>query len=434
MKNSDYQPRVCDEILQRKLRVSGAVLVSGPKWCGKTWTALNAANSVLYMQDPDRRAGYLKLAQTQPSLLLQGEQPRLIDEWQDAKVLWDAVRFAVDRNAQKGQFILTGSVGVDEEAAQTDSAADSADRMMHTGTGRIARMHMRPMSLFESGESNGAVSLQALFEGPVEVGATSQTTIEDLAYAICRGGWPATIGLDRDDSLEMARDYVNAVCQRDAGAVDSTRKDPDRVRAVLRSLARNISTMASNKTIMADVAANDVSITDKTLDTYMTALRRLFVVEDIRAWQPSLRSKTGIRTSDKRQFVDPSIAAAAIGASPQSLLEDFEYFGFLFESLCTRDLRVYAEPLRGTIRHYHDNSGLEADLIIALEDGRWAGVEVKLGSREIEEGAQHLLKLSDNIDLQRSKAPSFLMILTGGEFAYRRDDGVYVVPIGCLKN
>jgi len=431
MENQDYRHRVCDELLQKKLRTSGAVLVTGPKWCGKTWTALNAAHSVIFMQDADKRAGYLKMAQTQPSFLLNGEQPRLIDEWQDAKILWDAVRFAVDRNPQKGQFILTGSVSVDREAKVNK---DGSDSIMHTGTGRISMMRMRPMSLYESGESNGTVSLKSLFDGQQDVTSMSQTSIEDLAQAICRGGWPASIDMDKTDALDVAKDYVDAVCDRDAGNVDSTRKDPDRVKAILRSLGRNISTMTTNKTILGDVAANDLSLTDKTLDVYMTSLRRLFVVEDIKAWQPSLRSKTGIRTSDKRQFVDPSIAVAALGASPDSILGDFEYFGFLFESLCTRDLRVYSEPLRGTIRHYHDNSGLEADLIILLDDGRWAAVEVKLGSREIEEGANNLIKLANDIDTTKFNAPSFLMVLTGGEFAYRREDGVYVVPLGCLKD
>lgn len=432
MENKNYRQRVCDELLQRKLRTSGAVLVTGPKWCGKTWTAAHAAKSVIYLQDPDKRAGYMKMAQTQPSYLLKGDQPRLIDEWQDAKVLWDAVRFAVDQNPGMGQFILTGSVSVDEDMGGKEK--DESQKMRHTGTGRISRMKMRPMSLYESGESNGTVSLKSLFDGQKEVASMSQTSIEDLAYAICRGGWPACIGMEKNDSLEIAKDYVDAVCDRDASAVDSSRKDPDRVRAILRSLSRNISTMTTNKTIMGDVAANDLSLTDKTLEVYMTALRKLFVVEDIKAWRPSLRSKTGMRTSDKRQLVDPSIAAAAIGASPDDILNDFEYFGFLFESLCVRDLRVYSEPLRGTIKHYHDNNDLEVDLIITLADGRWAAVEVKLGSKEIEDGAAHLVRLANDIDITKFMPPSFLMVLTGGEFAYRRDDGVFVVPLGCLKN
>lgn len=423
MKNELYIPRIADTTLQMKLRTSGAVLIIGPKWCGKTWTALNQAQSVIYLQEPDKRASYLKMAQTMPSFLLQGEKPRLIDEWQTATILWDAVRFAVDQTPQKGQYILTGSVIVDED-----------EEMTHTGTGRISRMKMRPMSLFESNESNGQVSLKELFDGNTEIAATSALTIPELAYAICRGGWPATLEMEHDDALEVVKNYVDAVCERDAAAIDKTQKDPDRVRNILKSLARNISTMTSDRTIMGDVKANDVSLSDKTLETYLRALRRLFIIEDVKAWQPSLRSKTGIRTSDKRQFVDPSLAVAAIGANPASILEDFKYFGFLFESLCARDLRVYSEPLKGTIRHYHDLNDLEADLIITLEDGRWAAIEVKLGSMEIEEGAAHLRKLADIVNTQKHPAPSFLMVLTGGEFAYRREDGVLVVPIGCLKD
>lgn len=404
------------------------MLITGPKWCGKTWTALNVANSVIYMQDTDKRASYLKLAQTTPSLLLRGEKPRLIDEWQIATVLWDAVRFAVDKEPQKGQFILTGSVIVDDDEKDPD------ERMEHTGTGRISRLRMRPMSLFESGESNGSVSIKSLFEGNTEVESVSTLTIEDIAYAICRGGWPAAMDMDKEDALEVAYDYYDAITERDASAVDKSQKDPDRMRSIMRSLARNISTMTTDKTIMGDVRANDMSLTDKTLETYLRALRKLFVIEDIKAWQPSLRSKTGIRTSDKRQFVDPSIAVAALGINPDAIIEDFNYFGFLFESLCARDLRIYSEGLRGTVRHYHDNSNLEADLIISLNSGKWAAVEVKLGSKEIEEGAEHLKKLAANINTDKFPAPSFLMILTGGEFAYRRDDGVFVVPLGCLRD
>lgn len=422
MKNDLYKHRVCDALLQKKLRTSGAVLITGPKWCGKTWTALNAAESVIYMQDPDKKASYLKLAQTAPSLLLRGDRPRLIDEWQTATVLWDAVRYAVDQSPVKGQFILTGSVTADE------------DEVEHTGTGRISRLRMRPMSLFESGESNGTVSLKSLFEGNTEIGAVSSLSVEDIAYVICRGGWPAALDMEKDDALEVVFNYYDAIAERDASTVDKSQKDPDRVRSIMRSLARNISTMTTDRTIIADVKANDVSMTDKTLEIYLRALRKLFVIEDIKAWQPSLRSKTGIRTSVKRQFTDPSIAVAALGASPEAIIEDFNYFGFLFESLCTRDLRVYSETLRGSIRHYHDNNNLEADLIISLDNGKWAAVEVKLGSREIEEGAENLKKLASNIDTERFPAPSFLMVLTGGEFAYRRNDGVYVVPLGCLKD
>ena len=423
MENKYYKTRICDAILAKKLRTTGAVLITGPKWCGKTWTGLNAANSVLYMQDADKRASYLKLAQTSPSLLLRGEKPRLIDEWQMATVLWDAVRFAVDKEPSKGQYILTGSVVVDDD-----------EEIEHSGTGRISRMRMRPMSLFESGESNGTVSLKDLFDGKTDIASESRLSIEDIAYAICRGGWPASLDMDRNGSLEVAANYLDSVVETDISSIDKSQKDPDRVRSIMRSLARNISTMTTDRTMIADVQANDISMSDKTLEVYLRALRKLFIIEDIKAWQPSLRSKTGIRTSDKRQFVDPSIAIASLGIGPDAIIEDFQYFGFLFESLCCRDLRIYSEGLKGNVRHYHDNNNLEADLIVALNDGRWAAVEVKLGSREIEEGAEHLKELASNIDTERFPAPSFLMILTGGEYAYRRDDGVLVVPIGCLKD
>ncbi len=432
MNVENYRPRICDALLQKKLKSSGAVLVSGPKWCGKTWTGLKASESVIYMQDTDRRASYMKMAQTTPSLLLRGDKPRLIDEWQTAPVLWDTVRFAVDQSPQKGQYILTGSVVVDEK--NSGNSDDPFVWMEHTGTGRIAELKMRPMSLFESGESTGEVSLKKLFDGEEDVNAVSSMTIEDIAFAICRGGWPAALDMDEESALEVAVNYVNSIADRDASAVDQSQKNPDRVRCILRSLARNISTMTTDRTIIGDVKANDVSMTDKTLEVYLRALRRLFVVEDIKAWQPSLRSKTGIRTSDKRQLVDPSIAVAALGIGPDAILEDFNYFGFLFESLCARDLRVYSEALRGKVMHYHDNNDLEADLIVSRDNGMWAAVEVKLGSREIEEGAENLKKLARNIDTSKFMAPSFLMVLTGGEFAYRRADGVFVVPIGCLRD
>ena len=430
MENSLYRPRVCDNLLQSKLRTNGAVLITGPKWCGKTWTALNAAKSVLYMQDPDKRSSYLKLAQTQPSYLLKGEKPRLIDEWQMAPVLWDAVRFEVDKTSAKGEFILTGSVAVPD-----NETLNIEDRRYHSGTGRIARMKMRPMSLYESGESTGQISLSELFDGQSDINSFGELSIEDYAFSICRGGWPESIEIEnRSDALSIARDYIESVCEFEIEELTETRKDPERMRNILISLSRNISTLTTDKTIMDDVKANDVSLTNKTLENYLKVLRDLFIIEDIKAWQPSLRSKTGIRTSDKRQFVDPSIAAGLFRLTPASLMEDFNFYGFLFESLCARDLRIYSEPLGGVIKHYHDNSGLETDLIIYLPDGRWAPVEVKLGSKEIEKGAENLKKLVSKIDTQKCKLPSFMMIITGGELAYKREDGIYIIPLSCLKN
>ncbi len=419
-----YLNRIADDILQMHLQTSGAVLIEGPKWCGKTMTAARAAKSELYMQDPDKRVSYLKAADTKPSLLLKGETPRLLDEWQTAPVLWDAVRYAVDQRGEHGQFILTGS------------AVPQDDEVQHTGTGRISRMRMRPMSLYESLESTGTVSLAALFDGETEIDSFSKMTIEDIAFAIVRGGWPAAIGENEKTALQQAINYVEAVINYDVSRVDDIERSPTKVRALLRSLARNISTMATNKTIEDDIAMGigDDTLSEKTIRQYMDALDRIFVTENLPAWSPALRSKSAIRTTPKRQFIDPSVAAAVMRLNPERLLEDFNYFGFLFESLCVRDLRVYAESIDGQVYHYRDATELEADAIVALNDGRWAAIEVKLGSSEIEKAAENLLKLKQKINTEKMKEPSFLMVLTGTEIAYRRDDGVYVVPIGCLKN
>ena len=418
-----YLKRIADRVLQDRLAASGAVLIEGPKWCGKTRTALENSKSHLFMQDPDKAISYLKAADTKPSLLLKGDTPRLLDEWQTAPVLWDAVRFMVDQRGKSGQFILTGSAVPKDNVVQ------------HTGTGRISRLLMRPMSLYESMESNGSVSLKALFNGETEIDNFSTLTIEQITFAIVRGGWPASIGKSEKIALRHAIDYVEAIINVDVSRVDGIEKNPVRVRALLRSLSRNISTLATIRTIHDDIAMGDAdeSISEKTISQYLRALDRIFVTENLPAWNPALRSKTAIRTSPKRQFVDPSIAAAVLRLTPSRLLEDFNYFGFLFESLCDRDLRIYAEAIDGQVFHYRDASGLEADAVIALNDGRWAAVEVKLGSKEIEDAAVHLLELKNKVNTEKMREPSFLMILTGTEIAYRREDGVYVVPLGCLK-
>ncbi len=421
MKTESYILRISDTLIKDLLESTGAVLVEGAKWCGKTQSSLQAANSVVYMQDPDEGPGYLAMADTKPSLLLEGEPPLLLDEWQMAPVIWDAVRFAVDKRGLPGQFILTGS------------ATPNDNQTAHTGTGRIARMLMRPMSLCESHESSGEVSIKNLFEGKTDIGAKSNLTVEQIAHAICRGGWPAAV-ISVKQSSRTAMNYVDAVINFDVQRVDGVEKDPAKVRVLLQSLARNISTTATAKTIMDDMQVNESSITDKTLNSYLNALRRIFVVEDIPAWQPSLRSKTAIRTANKRQFVDPSIATAVMRTNAKGVLQDFETFGFLFESLCTRDLRVYAQANDGVIFHYRDKSNLESDLIIKLNDGRWAAVEVKLGMKQIEEAAANLIKLRQKIDTEKMNQPSFLMVLTGGQVAYKRSDGVLVVPISCLRD
>lgn len=419
----EYLPRIADELLKQRLSVSGAVLIEGPKWCGKTRTAKEISKSQLYMQDPDKRVSYLKAADTKPSLLLKGDTPKLLDEWQMAPVLWDAVRYEVDMRGIPGQFILTGS------------AVPKDDETFHTGTGRISRLKMRTMSLFESNESNGTVSLKELFDGKTDIDNFSELTIEDIAYAITRGGWPISIGEEEKIALRHSVDYAEAIINTDISRVDNISRSPVRARVLLKSLARNISTLASIPTIRNDIAmGDDESLSDKTVGEYLNALDRIFVTENLPAWNPALRSKTAIRTSPKRQFTDPSIATAVMRLTPERLLEDFEYFGFLFESLCDRDMRIYAEANDGEVFHYRDKSGLEADAVIVLADGRWAAVEVKLGSKEIEEAAKHLLMLKKKVNTDKMKEPSFLMILTGTEIAYQRSDGVFVVPIGCLKD
>jgi predicted AAA+ superfamily ATPase len=418
-----YLSRIADKLLADRLEASGAVLVEGAKWCGKTRTAMEASNSQLFMQDPDKRVSYLKAADTKPSLLLKGDKPRLLDEWQTAPVLWDAVRYAVDMSGEAGQYILTGSAVPKDNVVQ------------HTGTGRISRLMMRPMSLYESQESSGSVSLSMLFDGETNIESISELTIEKIAFAIVRGGWPASIGENERVALRHAIDYVEAIINQDVNRVDGIEKNPARVRALLHSLARNISTTATIKTICDDIAmGNEENLSDKTVSQYLNALNRIFVTEDIPAWNPSLRSKTAIRTSVKRQFADPSMATAVMRLTPSGILEDFNYFGFLFESLCDRDLRIYAEAIDGDVFHYRDSSGLEADAVIALHDGRWATVEIKLGSKEIEEAAEHLIALKNKVNTDKMREPSFLMILTGTELAYKRDDGVLVVPLGCLKD
>lgn len=416
-----YLERIADRELDEALESSGAVLIKGPKWCGKTRTAEQRAASTLLMQDPDNSERYIKIADSTPSLLLEGAVPRLIDEWQVAPVLWNGVRFEVDRRGENGQFILTGSV------------TPKDDPKLHTGTGRISRMMMRPMSLFESLESTGEVSLRSLFSGDVDVRGKTPLTIGGLAFALARGGWPRSVGEKGPIALKRAYDYADSVAEIEISNADGTERNPARVRNLMRSLARNVSTTAKLVTIRKDMEGDD-TISDKTLSSYMSALRRIFVVEDLQAWSPAILSKTAIRTSPKRHFVDPSIAVAALRTSPEGLLNDFSTFGLLFESLCVRDLRIYTQAADGDVFHYRDRSGLEADAIVCLKDGRWGAVEIKMGVKEAEKAAANLIKLKDRIDTDRMRPPSFLMILTASEYAYRRDDGIYMVPVGCLKD
>lgn len=418
MEMKEYYSRICDKVLQDKLKLTGAVLIVGAKWCGKTETALQAANSVLFIQEsPQHR----EAAKMMPSLLLEGETPRLIDEWQDAPEVWNAVRHAVDKRRKPGQFILTGSATPRDEVKG------------HTGIGRVSRILMRPMSLFESKESSGVVSLKNLFDGDHEIETVSQLDIPQIARSICRGGWPGAVTFAEAGGA-LAREYTDLIVEEDISKADGVERNPNRVRLVLHSLARNISTLTTAKTILEDIRANDITMNERTLDSYLNALRRIFVVEDVPAWSPSLRSKTTIRTSDKRQLVDPSIATAIMRIDADRVIRDLETFGFLFESLCTRDIRIYAQVNDGEVFHYRDKNNLEIDLVISLHDGRWAPVEIKLGEHHVDEAAENLLKLKDKVDTSRIGEPSFMMVVTGGRYAYKRPDGVLVVPLACLKD
>lgn len=419
-----YRSRIADKILLDKLEAKGAVLIEGAKWCGKTTTANQVAKSSIFMQDPAKRDQYLKMAELNPSLLLEGETPHLIDEWQLAPQLWDAVRYEVDRRDEFNQFILTGS------------AVPIHDRTTsHTGTGRISRMVMRPMSLFESGESNGSVSLGELFCEQKDIAAKSLIDIHQAAYLICRGGWPKALDQTDRIALRQAIDYYDAVVESDSSAVDGVDRNPQRVKLLMRSFSRFIASDAKLTHIRNDMITNDSdSLDEDTIFSYINALKRIFVVEDLPAWSPNLRSKTAIRTSDTRHFVDPSIAAAALGIGPDDLLNDLKTMGLFFESMCIRDLRIFSEALDGSVYHYRDKTGLECDAVVHLRNGSYALIEVKLGGKEIDIAADNLLRLKSRIDTDRMKAPSFLMVLTGTEFAYRREDGVFVVPLGCLKD
>lgn len=421
-----YRKRVADSILERKLEGKGAVLIEGPKWCGKTTTAEQHVKSVLYMDDPKNIEQNIVMSELNPNQLLKGAVPRLIDEWQIAPKLWDAIRFEVDHRGELGLFILTGS------AVPVDSK-----KITHSGTGRFAWLTMRPMSLFESGDSNGTVSLKALFDGETEVEADSNLDIEHLAFLVCRGGWPQAVNMRDEIALYQAMDYYDAVINSDINRADNVQKNPAFVRRLMRSYARNQGSQVPNTVLAKDIANNDnTSINAETVASYLSALRKIFVVEDMPAWNPNLRSKTAIRTSDTRYFVDPSIAVAALGLGPNDLIKDLKTFGFLFESLCIRDLRVFADALNGEVFHYRDKDGLECDAVVHLRNGKYGLIEIKLGGAKlIEEGANSLKSIKAKIDTSKMNNPSFLMVLTGvGDYAYCRKDGVFVVPIGCLKD
>lgn len=424
--DTEYKPRVIDALLERKLKGKGAVLVEGAKWCGKTTTSARVAKSILKLGVPSVLRSSRQLAEMNPLLLLRGETPRLIDEWQTIPALWDTVRSEVDEGNALGRFILTGS-----------AVPVQSDEIEHTGTGRIGRLKMRPMTLWESGESTGAISLTDLFDGPEQVFAENKLDIEELAFLVCRGGWPQASLLEGEIALDQAMDYYDAVVNYDIQRADGVERDPERVKLLMRSYARHQGAAVNYSMICEDMKSNDnASLNDDTVASYVKALKKIFVIEDLEAWNPNLRSKTAVRTSDTRYFTDPSIGVAALGIGPNDFMNDLNTFGLFFETMAVRDLRVFAQALDGSLYHYRDKNGLECDAVLHRRNGTYGLIEIKLGGdRLIEEGASNLISLAGKIDTTRMKNPSFMMVLTGtGAYAYRRKDGVYVVPIGCLKN
>lgn len=422
----EYRKRIIDEILLDKLDAKGAVVIEGPKWCGKTTTALQVAGSVLRMDEPEKRDTNVQMAEIEPSRLLRGETPRLIDEWQIAPKIWDAIRYEVDIRGEVGQFILTGSAVPIESREIT-----------HSGTGRLTWLTMRPMSLYESGESSGEVSLKNLFLNPDKIAGSNDMNIDKLAFVICRGGWPYSIGMKGKAALSQAEDYYDAIVRSDINRADGVNKNPERVKRLMKSFARNQGGQVGTTLLRNDIAINDTeNLNEDTIASYISALKKIYVVEDMPSWNPNLRSKTAIRTSDTRYYIDPSIGTAALGIGPNDLINDLNTMGLFFESMCVRDLRVYAEALGGEVFHYRDKSGLECDTVIHLKNGSYGLAEIKLGGQKlIEEGIGNLKLLREKIDTTKMKNPSFMMIVVGtGEYAYKRDDGIYILPIGCLKN
>lgn len=422
----EYKRRIADKLLEYRLEEVGAVLIEGPKWCGKTTTAEQKAKSILYMADPDNQCAYLDMADLRIKMLLKGTCPRLIDEWQVIPQIWDAIRYEVDHRREEGLFILTGS-----------AVPASTEQIHHTGTGRFAWVTMRPMSLWESGESTGEVSIASLFRGDSDVEGYNKLDIEEVAYLVCRGGWPSSTDKNRRAALHLAYDYYDAVVKFDVSRVDEVSRSGERTRLLLRSYARSQGAQVSINAIRQDMKENDDdTLSEGTAQSYIGALKKIFVIEDMPAWNPNLRSKTAIRTAETRYFVDPSIAVAALGLGPDDLINDLETFGLLFETLCVRDLRVYADAVYGNVYHYRDKNGLECDAVLHLRNGSYGLIEIKLGGAQaIEKGVATLTELASKIDTSKMKAPSFLMVLVAvGDYAYRRKDGVLVVPIGCLKD
>lgn len=429
MKIDGYKPRIIDAVIEEELEAMGAVLIEGAKSCGKTTTALNHAESVIFMDDPAQKTQYLEMAETHIDILLEGKTPKLIDEWQIAPGIWDAVRHTVDRRHQDGQFILTGSAVPSTEAKK---------KIFHSGAGRFAWLTMRPMTLWESGESSGEVSVRELFKEHPSIRGHNPHSLPDIAYLICRGGWPKAVDVRKHSTaLRVAYNYYDAIVRADISRVDDVVRDQERTKRILRTYSRHIGTQVSLSTMLKDLNHHESQeFSDKTLYSYINALKSIFVIEDMQAWSPYLKSKTTLRTSDTRYFVDPSVGCAALGVGPEDLINDLKCMGLMFENLCVRDLRVYAQPLDGSVYHYRDRNGLECDAIIHLRNGKYGLIEIKLGGESaISEGVKNLKKFEGKLDVERMKSPSFMMVLTAvGDYAYRRKDGVIICPIGCLRD
>jgi len=421
-----YKHRIVDGLLEKRLQGKGAVLIEGPKWCGKTTTAKQHSRSVLDLGDSSILAEAEEVIQLRPEKLLEGDTPRLLDEWQSLPMLWDMVRSEVDKREPFGQFLLTGS-----------SVPIEQDKLRHSGTGRIGRLAMRPMSLWESGESSGGISIGDVFQGIDISHQESALTLEEIAFLLCRGGWPRATLLNGELALGEARDYYDAIYKADIHRVDKVRRSSERTRLLLRSYARNQGSAISYCKMAADIRENDnLSISDETIADYVDALRKLFVIEDMPAWNPNIRSKVAIQNSATRYFIDPSIATSALSVGPEDLVNDLRSFGLFFEAMAVRDLRTYAEAINGDLFHYRDSSGLECDAVLHRRDGTYGLIEIKLGGADnIEKGVATLKELERKIDTMKMKAPSFLMVVTAvGKYGgRRRSDGVYIAPIGCLR-
>lgn len=426
LKKQDYRPRIIDDIVKSKLTSFGAVCLEGPKWCGKTWTALNHSNSVIYIGDPHNNFQNRLLAEVDPSIVLEGPTPRLIDEWQEVPSLWDAVRFEVDKSKHKGQFVLTGS------------STPKSFGVLHSGTGRIDRIMMRPMSLYESGDSDGSVSLKMLFTNTLQTTKSNEMSLSKLAYLATRGGWPGSIGMSETQAADIAKSYLKSFLADDIKKIDGVKRDSKKVKALIKSLARNVATSVSNATLIKDIKEFDGDVIDpNTVASYLDMLTRLFIIDNQPAYDMNYRSSTRVAKSPRRHFIDPSLAVAALEMSPSMLLHDLNLFGFIFESLVIRDLKIYAEANRGTVYHFrHHDTGDEIDAIIELDDGTWGAFEIKLGHNQVDRASEHLLKIKKNLNqMNPKKSPTVLCVISGlGEYAYKRPDGVFVVPIGCLKN